>query len=440
MTSTAMPRRGRAATAVAIGLVLCLLVVELGGTVYFWLQHRALVYLNEGIAGAVSTVTSAAGLNEGRQRLHPYFGFAFPYSETYETAAGTFYTNSLGFFQREKIALPVARGDRDFIVAVFGGSVAANLVLARRGGLQLGPALSKLPALAGRRAVVINMAQGSGKQPQQLLELAFLLALGQSLDFVVSVDGFNEFALGLETYLTGEHPSLPSHSITGALAREILPATAASVGYYEVAYEVSAARRDVERHDAAARAARYGTGFLVNRALLALDQITLKKYLERYAKAIDSGDDQAARRKMLGLDLRVDASHPDKVRDLYDLWMRSTDQMRLLAQANRIGFLHVVQPNQYFSKKTFTDRERQVALSLPPDHVYRTGLAAGYRMFEARAPGKTGTISAIALFDAVRDDVYFDNCCHFNALGETMLADFVAARVGESLAPSKLRD
>ena len=59
-----------------------------------------------------------------------------------------------------------------------------------------GEALARLPALRERRVVVVNMAQGSGKEPQQLLELAYLLALGQRLDLAIALDGFNELALG----------------------------------------------------------------------------------------------------------------------------------------------------------------------------------------------------------------------------------------------------
>ncbi len=79
----------------------------------------------------------------------------------------------------------------------------------------------------------------------------------------------------------------------------------------------------------------------------------------------------------------VDLARADKVRELFDLWMRSARQMRLLADANHIGYLHIVQPNQYFTKKTFTDKESRTALSLPPDHPYRVGLVEGYRMLKS---------------------------------------------------------
>ena len=180
-----------------------------------------------------------------------------------------------------------------------------------------------------------------------------------------------------------------------------------------------------------AKSARTGTGYLVDRALVTLDQMTLKKYLEQYNKAISAGGDLSARRKMLGLDLPVDVARPDKVGALFELWLRSSRQLRLLAQANGIGFLHIVQPNQYYAKKAFTENEKRVALSLPPDHAYRIAVGEGYRMLEAQPPADV--ISAIPLYDGETGDIYVDNCCHVNARGETMLAEFVAARVGDWL-------
>lgn len=419
------PARAVATFAVALGFFL--LVVELGGAAFFYLEHRRLVWLND-VPRAAAPPT---GEETYKQRLHPYFGFTGPYSAKFRTGGPTAYTNSLGFFQREPLALPFARGDKDFVVAVFGGSVAANLVQAPRGGTTLGEALARLPALSDRRVVVVDMAQGSGKEPQQLLELAYLLALGQRLDLAIALDGFNELALGLQNWQSGLDPILPAGLIIGALAQEVMPATAASVEYYEIAFRVSEAKRDLERHEAGARASRFGLAYLANRARATLDRMTLGKYLERYNHAIGASGDVLARWKMLGLDLPVDAAQPDKVPALLELWLRSSRQLGLLAGANGIGFLHIVQPNQYYSGKAFTDDEKKIALSLPPGHEFRVAVAEGYRRLEAEPHPEL--VSAIHLYDAETADIYADNCCHVNARGETILAEFVAARVEDWL-------
>jgi hypothetical protein len=222
----------------------------------------------------------------------------------------------------------------------------------------------------------------------------------------------------------------------GGLAQEVLPAASGGVEYYEIAYEVSAAKRSAARHAAAAQTARSGIRFLMQRALLALDQRTLQKYLPRYNDALSGAGDRGTREQMLGLDMPVDRSNPEAVRELYDVWMRSSRQMETIARANGIGYLQIVQPNQYYSKKAFSPQESEIALSLPSDHPHRVAVAEGYRMLESQmaAQAEPWLISAIRLFDTVRDDTYVDDCCHYNERGETMFAEFVAARVADWLA------
>jgi hypothetical protein len=67
--------------------------------------------------------------------------------------------------------------------------------------------------------------------------------------------------------------------------------------------------------------------------------------------------------------------------------------------------------------------------------VYRAGVGEGYRMFEAQP--HPGIVSALPLYDAEAGDIYVDNCCHVNARGETMLSEFVAARVADWLATKR---
>ena len=46
--------------------------------------------------------------------------------------------------------------------------------------------------------------------PQQLLVLAYLLSVGQELDLAITIDGFNEVALGAYNNDRGQDISMPS--------------------------------------------------------------------------------------------------------------------------------------------------------------------------------------------------------------------------------------
>ena len=164
----------------------CAIAVEAAGAAFFFWQQGSLVYLKRAVPEAATQQTTA----RYKQRLHPYFGFAGPYN----LREADLTTNALGFPQRETFAIPYLPANNDFVVVVFGGSLAYRSVYGREGGMPLVDALNALPEFSGRRVVVINMAQGAGKQPQQLMEFAYLLAIGQHIDLALNIDGFNEFA------------------------------------------------------------------------------------------------------------------------------------------------------------------------------------------------------------------------------------------------------
>src|SRR4051812_47764082 len=221
-----------------------LLAAEVAGAIFFYWQNRSLVYLPRLAPAEAKSQDAAAPAAKGyTQRLHPYFGFTGSYDVDY----GSMRTNGLGFLQRDKRDLPFKPADSDLVIFVFGGSVARRVVAAPEGGKTLAQALAQIVELAGRNVIVVNMAQGSGKQPQQLFELAYLFAAGQRIDVVVNVDGFNEFALGWQNVNAALNPILPALQIIRPLALG-LARPAVSEEYYRVAYRVLRARRQLSAH------------------------------------------------------------------------------------------------------------------------------------------------------------------------------------------------
>src|SRR5207253_2400020 len=119
------------------------------------------------------------------------------------------------------------------------------------------------------------------------------------------------------------------------------------------------------------------------------------------------------------------------IETIYGIWLRSSDAMRALAAAHQATYVHVVQPNQYYSAHHFSDDESRIALSLPAAHAYPQGIRAGYQLLSSRSAelSSRGIVSAIGLVDRIDGPVYVDNCCHFTATGETLLARFVADKI-----------
>ena len=115
-------------------------------------------------------------------------------------------TNGLGFLQLQRRPIPFVPEPDDFVVFVFGGSVAARLATNSQEGTSLQQTLQSLPQLTGKNVVIYNVAQGPGKQPQQLMELGLLIAMGQHIDLVLNLDGTLEFVWACTIFSMGSIP------------------------------------------------------------------------------------------------------------------------------------------------------------------------------------------------------------------------------------------
>ncbi len=121
----------------------------------------------------------------------------------------------------------------------------------------------------------------------------------------------------------------------------------------------------------------------------------------------------------------------DGVERSFDIWLDADQAMAGLSKSAGAKYVHVIQPNQYYSKKRFTDDEAKIALAMPKDNSARIGAERGYALFEARADllKSRGIISGVSIFDDQSAAMYVDSCCHYTKAGEDILADFVADQV-----------
>src|ERR1700730_17791861 len=106
--------------AIIVGLALC---GELMGALLFRFQTGGLIYVPRERVG----IAQSPELMKYRQRLHPYFGFTGQYYRDFDNQQ--LRTNSLRFRQRDPLKIPVTPGPTDFVVAIFGGSVAEHVAI-----------------------------------------------------------------------------------------------------------------------------------------------------------------------------------------------------------------------------------------------------------------------------------------------------------------------
>ncbi|MFB9265943.1 hypothetical protein ACFFWD_22765 [Bradyrhizobium erythrophlei] len=404
---------------VCIGI--SLIIAEIAGAVLFYQQQGRAGYLNR--RGLTDAVRSGPA-EKPPQRIHPYLGFGGTISRN-----DVWVTNNLGFSQSTPYKVPFQPSPRDFVVVVFGGSVASNLVAPPQSGLPLQAAVQEL--LPDKNVIVYSMAQGSGKQPQQLMALSLLLALGQHIDVVVNLDAFNEFALGYENVWYHVHPIYPSLSILWGIGKGFEPVSEKADNFYRIAADLVEAKSAIRRRTDAANRSRSGLSYLANKTLISFHMRRKAQAESDYASAKGTSPAELDGIKaVMGVDMPY-ANRESPWEDIFQIWLHSSDAMAALSRSVGAKYLHIVQPNQYFSKKHFSADEAKIALSLPPTTPMRIGAEHLYPMIEQRSQylRDRGIISGVGLLDDQTDAMYVDNCCHYTRAGETILARFVAGQI-----------
>ena len=404
---------------VTINAAILILLLELVSTAYYTATHGGVFYFraHPDVVGEVDEPKPQQKLS-----LHPVFGFAripgisvdhFLGStrsqgmfSNGDTGGRSLIANSDGFFSAEEY--PYDACEDEYIVGVFGGSVAQWMAVQSFGVLEK----TLTERFPGRRVKVLNFAQGGFKQPQQLQAFVYYLAQGQRFDAVINLDGYNEIVLGTRNADQSLPTAFPSlHAVAHLYSSSGLEGDFGSV-VHAVDHWRARQRLDTVQGELASAPI----------AILWLWQ----KYREwgaRQALASSesalvqvSGEELAA---TLGLGGRP-------VIDPIDIWLQSSNLMQTIASAKGMRYLHVLQPNQYFSEHEFGQDE--ASLALRPESAASKLIPAVYPEMRNLGRQRIGRqfVDGTSVFDLEGNAIYVDSCCHVNQLGNDILAEFIA--------------
>jgi len=330
-------------------------------------------------------------------------------------------TNNLGFFSPHDY--PYRAASDEYVVGIFGGSVARWFALQM--GSRLATWLEARPTTAGRKVVVLNLAAGAFKQPQQLHLLADLLAQGQRFDLVVNIDGFNEVGINKSNARKGIPLSAPAASRILPLA-ELASARSDRDGVIElgrVADLRSREERLLEMRDEC------------RLALCVLwRDLQLTRVRRELAAALESRSAPEPGGSLLEIGRVAERPGLDYLPEAVALWAESSKLMHTLLRERSVPYLHVLQPNQYVGGHRLTAREKRTAFS--PGMDMRDAVQAGYPLLLQRSDelwrAGVGFASAVEVFDHEAQTVYVDVCCHFNRRGNELLLAFVESELEKS--------
>jgi hypothetical protein len=364
--------------------------------------------------------------------LNPYFGpshrSGLPFDVPPElrapgSAPPHITTNNFGF--ASPYNFPIDRGENEFIIGIFGGSV--SVWFCQVGVEHLLDDLRQQPFFKARTLVPLCMAHEGYKQPQQALVLAYFLSIGQPFDLVVNIDGLNEVALSRINNEQSLDISMPSasHLIPlinlidkGSLTPQRLESLAAISRYKSRVDDVSGL---LNRNRSAAVDAVLGgyRTWLVGR-------------YDRELRTLDSLPATPGTSLIGAIPPTAQRSGPMLFQEIARNWAQASLLMRAMLAAQGTPYVHVLQPNQYFTSRTFTTAEAAVALHA--ESPFKPGVEQGYPALIAEAARqnlteRAGYFDGTHIFDAEPAPVYIDNCCHYTRIGYLQLADFVARAI-----------
>lgn len=439
-----MSRLLRVARVLAVNVVLLVALCELVAVAWYFGQRHELFYLRDEALtrGAPSKAPSLTDF-----RVSPYFGFlrapgiavsdfvdpdrlARMASPSARVPWADLRTNNYGFVSRHDYPFAVD-SEGSFVIAVVGGSVAQWFAL--QGETELLARLKSSPEFRQRELVVMNLSAGGYKQPQQLLVLAYFLALRQRIDYVVNIDGFNEIALARLNFASGVSSAMPSVQHMAPLAR--IAGAAGQDGDLERLAELHRVKRTLAKVAADKQRSVLAVGFLARE----FQERLLNRRYDELVRSLAEVRSESSLVVLTPAPVRPEAD-PDG--EAVELWEQSSCLIRDTLGARGIGYLHVVQPNQYFSRRKFGADEAKIALNM--DSPYRKAIETGYPKLLERIPALRAhgvrVLDATSLFDEAKEPVYSDDCCHYNQRGNDRLAQAIAEAMlsdGRSAEPAQ---
>lgn len=402
---------------VAINALIFLVLAEAVALVVYYERTGRLFYTYRRPIPLIEETTQGTLTGDA---LHPYFG---PIHRTGVRAE----TNNVGF--GSPLAYPVARAhERQLLLGIFGGSVARQFC--DSGAPRLAAALGRSPAYAGRDIVTLCFAHEGYKQPQQALVLAYFLSIGQEIDLAINIDGFNEVALGRYNADRGRDVSMPSPIHLDPLVNLIDRSTMTPAMVQSLA-AIEGYKQRLNALATRIAAARFAFPAFVREQYRAWMLAAYQAELARYA-ALPPNPATASLVQV------TPPLRPQTPQGLYDdiaaQWAGASSVMHAMLAARSAAYVHALQPNQYFTRRQFGVEEARVALN--PATPFKPPVEQGYPALQragAALGGSERFADATEIFDREPSAVYADDCCHYTQRGNELLADFLAARVLETV-------
>ena len=345
-------------------------------------------------------------------QFHPYTGYTGnPGSRPWKKTPKAF--NQYGMLSA--VEFPYKKKGNEYVVAVLGGSVAEAFVHFAEQPLE---AISKRLGIT-RQIVLVNLTAGGYKQPQQLFLLQYALLAGFEVDAVLNIDGYNDLVMAEYNRQTGTNPLYPSGHHMGLMSKLggiPSPQTIMATANYFMRFQTEA-------------------NFLhkLNSPMLSHSIFTAlvgEVWMKTSARHIDQAEYLLAEaaQKDLGLPFRGPDFVNESPQTIVEAWRTASELLYATAKSRNLTYIHVLQPNQYVTNsKPLSPRELEIAFhpnnpwsKIAVEH-YDKLITTGAAMRASGLP----FFDMTSIFNNTSESIYVDDCCHFHALGNKIMAEHI---------------
>lgn len=418
---------------IVVNALLLFILLEVGSAAFYYWKTREFFYTRDRTQDRYASKFAPVGtaLNESiYYRLHPYFGFT--YKPGFHPTLTALAANSDGFVSPNDYPFK-KQNKNQYIVGIFGGSAAQYFAMNEFDHHSLANYLNKLPGFQDKEIVILNFALPGGKQPQQALILSYFLSLGQDLDLVINLDGFNDVYHAARNNKHLVDVPMPASSFELPLLEiannDLSP---------EEANLVLSILQDKERLKSLlvdATQCKLASSYLVRAMLIKHYTAVYESHRLEFSQAAQESSKQRKQDPVIRIN-RVDTPLADEA--LYQkaaaIWVNSSIAMNSMLATRHVPYVHFIQPNQYYSTaRKFSEQERTIAFTQNGESEYRDSISRGYPILLTRISdlknAKVAIFSAVNIFDNIPEPVYFDDCCHYNDAGNEILARFMSNQI-----------
>ncbi|PSB35641.1 hypothetical protein C7B69_05610 [filamentous cyanobacterium Phorm 46] len=422
-----------------INLAFLLVFLELGSLGWYFVKHKQFFYTRDKAENKSALGINLEGVRLNQsivERFHPFFGFIQNPSPDFRPG---FKVNNYGFISPYDYPFKKFKKNQ-FVIGIFGGSVASDFSIFQVQNKILPKYLKQVPGLQDKEFVILSFATGGYKQPQQLLILNYFLALGQELDLVVNIDGFNEVALSNLNNKNQINLAMPS-------IQHISPLTSLANN----SLSIKAMQATIRIKENKARI-NEGLESLQHCSLAACDALTsvyVQNLVNNYRKDVIAFEKERSKKQQ---DDEGSVVFINKNKSILEdsaafeqmawNWAKSSIFMHKVLSASNVPYFHVLQPNQYYqTKRVFGEAEKRIAFN--KDTPYSKAVELGYPAILGKFPNlqknNVNILNGVKVFDQTKDAVYVDSCCHYNQAGKLIFSNYVGSSILESLRKDEAR-